>query len=249
MLQGLYSSATALDAATKTHEIVAHNLAHMNVPGFRRTVPVFQTFEMSLPDSSGNTSRLGTHIEELHTDHEPGPLQTTGRPLDLALKGDGFFVLEPEDGPPLYTRNGVFQLNEQGRLVTSSGVAVRGVMGPLVLPPETTPSELRVSMDGSIWIRGGNQGDPEVLAGKLDLVTFPDPHQLVAAGTTTFSAPAEAFGLPSVAEVVQGSREGSNVSAVNELVQLLSQSRYFEASQRAMRAIADAVGHNTNPNS
>ncbi len=249
MLQGLYSSATALDAATKTHEIVAHNLAHTNVPGFRRTIPVFQAFERSLPEYPGTTLGLGTQIEELRTDHGPGPLQTTGRSLDLALQGDGFFVLESEDGAPLYTRNGVFQLDEQGRLVTSSGLAVRGAMGPLVLPPGTTPSQVRVSKDGSVWLRGGNQGDPEVAAGRLDLVAFPDPHQLVAVGTTTFSAPAEAVGLPSVAEVVQGAREGSNVSPVSELVQLLNQSRYFEASQRAMRTIADAVGHNTHPNS
>ena len=120
MLQGLYSSATGLSAAILNQEVVARNLAHIDVPGFRRSLVSYKTFEAQLQDASEAdvlSPHLGTQVNEVEIDFTPGRVRSTGRSLDLALNGDGFFVLDGPDGP-LYTRNGVFHLDENGKLVS-----------------------------------------------------------------------------------------------------------------------------------
>lgn len=244
MLQGLYSSATALDAATSRHEVVARNLAHINVPGFRRSIVTTETFEMQFDEALGGGGSLGTHVDGIKTDFSPGGLEKTDRPLDFALRGDGFFVLDGPNGP-LYTRNGVFHIDTEKRLVTATGLVVQGENGPIKLDGLSTPAQLHVNPDGSIIINDGLGNPP---SDKLRIVRFADDQVLVPVGTTAFEAPAGTPAEQSTAVVVQGARESSNVSAVSELVQLIGTSRYFDASQRAMQTISDAVQNNTDPN-
>lgn len=239
MLPGLYSAATAMEAATVNQEVVAHNLAHVNVPGFRRSAISFSTFENALENELRDSQGLGTAVEEIQTDFTPGKIQTTGRQLDLALMGDGFFVL---DGPagPLYTRCGVFFRDAKGQLVNGEGLPVQGVSGPILLPPETAESQIAITADGYVTANG----QP---AGQLALVRFADPSQLVAVGTTSFQAPDGAATQPYEGPVVQGGRESSNVVAVEELIRMIAGLRHFEAAQRALRTIADTVEQKTNP--
>jgi len=243
MLQGLYSSATALDAATTRHEVVARNLAHINVPGFRRSVVANETFEMQFDEQLHTGGNLGTHIQGIATDFTTGALQKTGRPLDLALSGDGFFVLDGPDGP-LYTRNGVFHIDNQSQLVTAAGIVVEGENGPITIPEGVSPTEVFVGKDGVVRVSNGVDSQE---VGKLKTARFEDNRVLIPVGTTAFEAPPGVVSQDAEAVVVQGVRESSNVSAVTELIQLINASRYFEASQRAMQATADAVQNNTDP--
>ncbi len=246
MLQGLYSSATALEAATARHEVVSRNLAHMNVPGYRRGIVTTETFEDQLEEQSRGGTRLGTHVDGIKTDFTPGGLDKTDRPLDFALGGDGFFVLEGPDGP-LYTRNGVFHIDNENRLVTATGLAVQGENGPIDLGGLNTPTQLSVNKNGELTINDGLATGP---FDTLQIVSFADNQVLTPAGTTAFAAPAGTPTLDANEEVhvVQGARESSNVSPMNELIQLIGTSRYFDASQRAMRSISDAIQNNTDPN-
>ncbi len=239
MLPGLYSAATAMQAATVNQDVVAHNLAHVAVPGFRRSVISFSTFENALQDELRTSNRLGTAVEEIQTDFTPGKIQTTGRQLDLALMGDGFFVL---DGPagPMYTRCGVFFRDARGQLVNADGVPVQGTSGRIVVPPETAESQIVVTPDGTVIANG----QP---AGQLSLVRFADPAQLEAVGTTSFRAPDGVATEPYEGAVVQGGRESSNVVAVEELIRMIAGLRHFEAAQRALRTISDTVEQKTNP--
>ena len=128
MLSGLYSAATALDAATTQHEVISRNLAHAHQPGYRREVAVFPSFESALHQAQGVTSgqeAWGVAAAEVVTDFSAGSIQHTERSLDFAINGDGFFVL---DGPrgALYTRDGVFHVNEQRQLTSSDGLLVQG---------------------------------------------------------------------------------------------------------------------------
>jgi flagellar basal body rod protein FlgG len=239
MLPGLYSAATALDVATVNQDVIAHNLAHVNVPGFRRSVLSFSAFETALQNALRDANRLGTQVDTVQTDFSPGHLEQTERPLDVAMLDDGFFVLNGPDGP-LYTRNGVFALTADGRLVSMDGVPVQGRGGPITLPPGTSEAQVTISKDGTVVVNGQPTD-------QLRLVRFADVQQLIPAGTTSFRAPTGAAPLPYDGVVMQGARESSNVVAVEELVRMIGGLRYFEASQRALRTIAEAVQHTTDP--
>jgi flagellar basal body rod protein FlgG len=241
MLVGLYSAATGLNASERLHEVVAENLAHVSVPGYRANVLSFQTFESAMPASTEQPAPegYGTLVEELTTDFSPGPVAHTGRTLDVAIGGEGFFVVQGPDGP-LYTRNGVFFSSSNGRLVTADGLAVEGVGGPITLPAGTSPSEVGIGADGTVSLRG-------TAVGRLRIVRFEDNAALVRAGTTLFQAPGGVEPETANTSVMQGSRELANVSAVNELVRMIVGLRHYEAAQTALTTLDQAVGNNTNP--
>ncbi len=241
MLVGLYSSATALEAAERMHEVVSENLAHVGMPGYRANVISFETFETQLQGQLQNPSPegYGTVVEKVETDFTPGPIAHTGRKLDVAIGGDGFFTIDGPDGP-LYTRNGVFFANAEGLLVNDQGLPIQGSGGPIQLPPNTTEADVSIGTDGTVAVAGTS-------IGQLQLVRFADNSQLVRAGTTLFQAPASITPEPSDATVMQGSREQANVSAVTELVRMVLAMRHYEASQRALTSLDEAVSQQTNP--
>ena len=133
MVPGLYSAATALNAASQNQDAIAGNLANVSVPGYRRQGLAFQSVADTL-DRAGMGGALGTQVSKPFTVFKSGPLQHTGNRLDLAVKGDGFFVLQGPDGP-LYTRAGVFSMNARGELVSASGYPVASSNGTIVIPP------------------------------------------------------------------------------------------------------------------
>jgi flagellar basal body rod protein FlgG len=242
MLAGLYSAASGLNALEMNQEVVARNLAHVNVPGFRRGVISFEELEAAYEQATlGDTSQAGNGAEvaEVQTDFSEGSLQHTGRSLDLALNGDGFFVLDGPEGP-LYTRSGVFYLSADGQLVSGDGRPVQGDSGPLQLPADTSPASIQVTAEGDVYA-GGSQ------VGRLRIVSFADNQLLVPVGTTSFMAPDGAEPQEAEAAVQQGFREMSNVVVVEELVRMIAGLRLYEAAQRAMKTISDAVGQTTSP--
>src|SRR5688572_15770386 len=106
MLAGLYSAATGMNAAAEQHEVIARNLAHASVPGYRREIMVSQTFEAALnavAPPSGHEA-WGVETQEVVTDFGQGPLQRTDQPLDVAIDGQGFFTVMGPDDVPLHTR-------------------------------------------------------------------------------------------------------------------------------------------------
>jgi len=235
MFQGVYSAATALDTAAHSHEVISRNLAHVNVPGFRRRQIAVEQFAPQQAESD----QVGNNIYTQMVNFTPGHAESTGRNLDLAINGDGFFTVEGPDGP-LYTRNGVFHLNADSQLVTTDGRPVLGNGGPVVFPPGTTPLDISISNTGSISV----QGTPFA---QLNTVTFADNQQLEPVGTTLFRAPDSLEITDDQVLIQTGARESSNVSAVNELVNLIVASRYFESAQRALTMISDTIHYNTNP--
>src|SRR5207245_8041453 len=105
----------------QTQDVIAHNLAHLNVPGYRDRGVAFATFDQFLTPATPANSPVGTQISSDFHDFQPGALQKTGAPLDLALTGDGFLVLQGPDGP-VYTRDGVFERGAQGQLQNKNGL-------------------------------------------------------------------------------------------------------------------------------
>lgn len=236
MLNGLYSAATAMDAATREHEIIAQNLAHAQMPGYRRQSVRHGSFEShfdsELHDAVYRQS-FGASAQQIVSDFAPGAMEHTGRSLDVALQGDGFFVIETAQGQ-LYTRNGAFTLDDSGRLVTADGQPVVGVNGPITAPSEITASQIEIALDGTV--RAG-----DIPLGQLKVVRFEQPQKLQRVGVTVFAAPEGVEPQESTARVQQGSREKSNVSPVQELVLMIAAQRRHEAAQRSMSQINEAV--------
>jgi len=241
MFNGIYSSATALNTASISHEIVANNLANVNSAGFRRTLLAVQERPQNQADIAENSDAAiirGNQISRVVVDFSPGSFRSTGRNLDLAINGEGFFSVE---GPQstLYTRNGFFQVNQDRELVTADGFPVLASGSTIQLPSGFDASQLEIQADGTIRA-GENQ------LGKLDIVDFQDKSLLRPVGTANFLAPPNVETKTADGAVVQGSLELANTQAVSEMIQMIMGSRHFESAQRALRTIADSIEKYTN---
>ena len=171
MISGLYSAAGGMQATAQQQDVIAQNLTHANKPGYRREVLRFET--------SGPRGDIQGPVTSLHTDFTPGHAEYTGNKLDVALNGPGFFTVQGPNGP-LYTRNGVFQVHGQGKLVTTEGLAVLGTAGPIAIPPGAANFDIRE--DGAV-IADGLEVD------QLQIAGFPDLTALQRVGTTYFASP------------------------------------------------------------
>lgn len=239
MLQGYYSAASGMSAALLNQDILAQNLANAPVPGYRRQSLAFSEYvapqsETSTPSTS--QPQHGTQVARHASTFAAGPLQNTGNPLECAVLGDGFFVLDGPNGP-LYTRNGQFQISTGGELISASGYPVRGDSGSLRIPANA--GQIVIAQDGTITADNAP-------VGRVRLVSFSDPSQLQRAGPTLFVAPTEVSPQVSTAQLRQGYREGSNVSVVNEMVQMIAGMRQYEAAGKAMRSLSDAMQQRIN---
>lgn len=239
MFRGLYAAATALDAAQRAHEATADNLANSSTPGFRQRGVRFETFDRLLGRDVPPTGDIvGTQLVSTFNDFKPGPLQTTGNPYDLALsEPDQFFVVQGPDGP-MYTRDGAFRVTADGRVMTQSGYRLLGENGPIEVPPNAV--NVNFATDGSVTA----DGTP---ADRLRVVRFDDPSRLTAVGPVHFTALPDVTPATADPRVMQGAREGSNVNPAQAMVGMIAGTRYYEAAQRALRAIAESVQLNTRP--
>jgi flagellar basal-body rod protein FlgF len=241
MLNGLYSAAAGMDVAQERHETAAMNLASAQQPGFRRTQSSHAMFQSALlatrvtpREDAANAQPMSGDLLDFRT----GAVETTGRNLDLALQGEGFFVVEGPQGP-LYTRNGRFFANESGELVTVDGLRVQGQNGAIQIPTGASTESVQVTTDGRLLADGREFG-------QLEIVQFTTPQQLQRAGKSLFTAPDVLSQETATATVSQGVLEGSNVSAVSELIELIAASRQYEASSQAMQSMTQATAKHTN---
>jgi len=223
---------TSIDALTKEFNIIAHNLANVSTVGFKRRCNAFsKTLEAQDPESySPGTIDLNSAF-----DFSQGNMVETGRPLDFALHGKGFFVIETPEGP-LYTRNGIFITNQNSQIVDLQGRIVAGQAGPITIPVNTGISQLNVTSDGTISAGG-------IQIGKFRLVDFGEnENQLIPTGDNCYRMPDENI-QPIAAEriaVKQGYQEASNVRIIDELVDMILVSRLYEANMKSLTAAKEA---------
>jgi len=218
MSDGLLAAARALRYWETRQQVLAHNLANVDTPGFKGE----RVFARLMED----------RLVEAHaaTDMSTGALTPTGRPLDLALEGPGFFVVDTPDGDRL-TRGGAMRIDEAGRLVTESGDPLLGESGPLVLPPGT------VEIDASGVVRvDGRQ------IGRLRVEAAPAGVTLVREAGGLYRPDALRIPMdPDARTVRQGMLESSNVSPIEAMVDMLTVQRSFAAVQNSVRVIDEVM--------
>jgi len=223
---------TKIDGLTREFNIISHNLANISTAGFKRRCNTFSKSLMA--QGAGTKAEAGGEIDlETTFDFSQGAVVQTGRSLDFALCGKGFFVIETSEGP-LYTRNGMFRLDQNGQIVDTSGRIVAGQGGPISIPPNVGLSQISVSSDGSVSAAGAP-------VGKFRLVDFKDNEdELIAAGTNCFRI-SESIRADAAENVIvkQGFQESSNVQLVEELVDMIMVSRLYEANMKFISAKKD----------
>ena len=210
-------------------EVVANNVANLSTTGYKNDHAQFSEFLMpgARADQFAGPDRRVSFVQDRGTWHDfsQGAFQQTGGPLDTAIDGDGFFVVQTPRGER-YTRNGAFQLNNVGELVTSNGDRVLGDGGPIVL--QTTDRDIVVTSDGTIKVREGLSLTSDSTRGKLRLVSFANPQALRKDGASTYSAPVGVQPRPAEkTSVAQGVIEKSNVHSVLEMTRMIEITRKY----------------------
>jgi flagellar basal-body rod protein FlgG len=213
----------------RRHELLANNLANASTSGFKQDDIAVLTGPASWPlGAVAPTS--GVHAIAPWTDFSPGAIRQTGRELDVALDGPGFFVVQTARGPR-YTRSGALTTSRDGALVTQTGDQILGEAGPITIRG-TRPV---ISAKGEVQ-DGGRTVDT------LRVVDFPKPYRMLKEGNGLF-APVDPAAVPAPAadaQVVAGALEDSNVSTVRTMVEMIEMLRSYESAQRALQAVDEA---------
>lgn len=205
-------------------DIAANNLANLSTSGFKADGVVLDEAERTAAHASEDPTEIRfVRDVGLTRDMSQGPIAMTGNALDVALEGDGFFMVQGPGGRTMYTRDGAFSLTGEGRLVTSDGRAVLDSGGaPIVIDPQgESPS---IGRDGAIRVAG-------VEAGRIGVASFAAPGALSKVGDNLWDASGQAPG-EFAGVVLQGAIEGSNVRPVIELTRLMEISRAYQSAAK-----------------
>ncbi len=247
MIRSLWISKTGLDAQQTQMDVVANNLANVSTNGFKRSRAVFedllyQTIRQPGAQSSQQTQlptglQIGTGVRPVSTERvfTQGNLQQTSNDKDVAIQGQGFFQVLLPDGATAYTRDGSFQINDQGQLVTSSGFTVQ----PAITIPADVQS-LSIGRDGTVSITQAGSANT-VQVGTIQLATFINPAGLLSKGENLYvetaasgNANTNTPGTNGAGLLTQGYVETSNVNVVEELVNMIQTQRAYEINSKAI---------------
>ena len=213
-------------ALAREMDVVANNIANLNTTGYKADGSVFEEY-LSSPARADLTGTRISFVQDRGMWHNmsQGAAEHTGNPLDVAIDGPGFLVVQTPQGDR-YTRNGSMQINATGQLVTSDGYAVLGDGGPITLQPNDR--QIQISRDGTISVREG-ASNVDSARGKIRLVDFANPQQLQKAGNATFNPVGGAQPQPAAATsgLIQGSIEQSNVHGVVEMSRMIEITRAY----------------------
>lgn len=252
MIKAMRTAATGMMSQQMNVDNIANNLANVNTTGFKKTQLEFQDVLYQTYRQAGTSSALGNQVPtELAIGHGTRPvattrqftvgnLQPTGNPLDMAIAGDGFFQVQLPDGNIAYTRDGSFKIDGDGSVVTSEGYRI----SPEISVP-TDSTGVLITGDGVVEVQIFGQSDP-VNVGQIELARFVNPAGLSATGHNLLVETA-ASGDPildtptqsGMGKLEQGYLEVSNVSVVDEMVNMIVAQRAYEMNSKAIQTADD----------
>jgi flagellar basal-body rod protein FlgG len=250
MIRALYSAASGMTAQQLNVDNIAHNLANANTVGFKMRRTQFQDLlyqNMVQPGASAGAQTvvptglqvgLGSRPSSNEIIFSQGEFQQTDNPLDLVIQGRGFFQIRRPNGELAYTRSGNFHLDRDGNIVNSDG----NPLEPQITIPQDAQS-ITIAMDGTVSFTQPGQTAAQ-LAGQIQLANFQNPAGLNSLGGNLYT-PTNASGDPTVGNpggqeglgsLLQGYQEGSNVSVVEEFINLIVSQRAYEANSKVVKA-------------
>lgn len=250
MIRALYTAASGMQAQQFNLDTIANNLSNSSTSGFRRRRLQFQDLlyqNMVMPGSAATQQTtvaaglqigLGTRSAASEIIQLQGDMSATGNPLDLAIEGQGFFQITLPSGETAYTRSGAFHLDAQGNIVTADG----NPMEPSITIPQGATS-INIGSDGTVSATLVGQQAAQ-LVGNIQLALFPNPGGLNSIGKNLFLSTTGSgdpvIGTPGgtdgLGDLQQGFLEGSNVSVVDEFIQMIVAQRSYEANSRVVQA-------------
>ncbi len=253
MNQALWVAKTGLDAQQTRLSVISNNLANVSTTGFKQSRAVFEDLlyqnlrqvgaqtseDTRLP--SGLMLGTGTRVVATEKIHTQGNIENTGKAMDVAIDGKGFFPVLLPDGTQAYTRDGTFMISDQGQIVTASGYTLQ----PGITLPQDVQS-VTIGSDGVVSVQLPSQASPSQI-GNIQIATFINPTGLQSIGENLYvesaasGAPQEGTpGQTGLGRLVQGSLEGSNVNIVEEMVSMIETQRAYEMNSKLI-ATADGM--------
>lgn len=247
MIRGLYTAATGMNAQQHQIDVTSNNISNVNTVGFKKDRVEFQdlmyeSLNFTAGSTSANTSNptgidvgLGVRVSGIQKQFVEGNLKQTGNTFDMAIQGKGFFKITTPQGETAYTRNGSFKLDNEGAIVNGSGYR----LDPEIVVPENLTS-ISIANDGTV---SGIDADTKetVELGQITIVDFINPAGLSPSGDSLFYATTVSGdaidGTPSESQfgsIKQGFVESSNVQLVNEMVDLITAQRAYEANSKSI---------------
>ena len=250
MVRSLWTAATGMNGQQSNIDAVENNLANVNTTGFNKQRVEFEDLLYQTVKTAGTPAtedtitpvgvQMGHGVKVAATQRmfDQGSLQNTGNVSDLAIQGEGFFRVLQYDGTYAYTRDGSFKIDALGQLVTSNGLKA---LPEVTFPEGFRPETVAVTQDGRVTVKVYDLDDP-VDVGRIELYRFQNPAGLSAVGENLFKAtPAsgEAIagrpGFEGFGKTIHKFLEMSNVSAVNEMVNMIVAQRAYEFSSKAIQ--------------
>lgn len=252
-MRALDTAATGMATQEANVNTISNNIANVNTIGFKKqraesTDLFYQTVKEAGARSSNNTTYnvgvqigSGSKISGIRKIFDPGGIQQTNRPFDLMIQGDGFFGVQMPNGAMRYTRDGSFDVNQNGILVTKKGFPVF----PTVTMPSNTLN-YNISENGTVEVFIKNQREPNVI-GQIPVFTFVNSAGLKSLGGNLYAATKSSgvatqqiSGENNAGSIVQGALETSNVNIMNEMTNLIKAQRSYEMNSKVM-GIADQM--------
>lgn len=235
LIRGIYIAASGMLAESLRADVTANNLANVNTGGFKKDFAILKDFASrpirrindGTPEPEIGNMGAGAWLDTIATLHSQGLTHETGKSLDLALAGKGFFGLETPAGIR-YTRNGAFVRSANGELVSEDGYPVLGMNGRINIDPAGQTGKVTVDEDGRIFLDG-------VENNQLQLFSFAEENRLRKEGNNLFRPPEGVEATPGTPRVKQGLLELSNVNVVTEMVNMIAGYRAYETNSKAVK--------------
>ena len=256
MMDALYIAITGMHAEQSALDTTSNNLANLNTTAFKRSTVTFD--DLLYREAAASSSALdrvtnalqvgmGSGVASIAKDFSVGDLRGTDNPLDLAIRGLGFFEVDMGNGEFGFTRNGAMKIDADGYLSTVSG---HRLSANIAIPPDSTDVFIQSTGEVSVRITGE---DELMEVGRIELVNFLDPTSLEPVGDNLYVATEDAgspmFSMPGedgVGELAQGFLEGSNVNMVEEMMNLMITQRAYEVNSQVIRATDEMLRINNN---
>ena len=224
----IYTAMTGANAAQHRQQLLANNLANASTPGFRAELATFRAVPVR---GDGASSRVfALEATAGHSD-APGPVTSTGRNLDVAVRGHSYFSVQGLDGTEAYSRAGALEVNPEGTLVNAQGLPMLGDGGPITVPVGAT---VDIGEDGTVTARVAGQTGQAL--GRLKLVSPDDENRLQRGADGLFRGPlGDPLPADAQARVQSGALEGSNVNPIEAMVGMIAVARQFEVQMRLLQ--------------